>query len=149
MLPVAARDPLTRHLETVRLQHERDLVRDSGWVELPAALTRKYPNAGREPAGNGSSRQPPLRRPRAPASAAATRLHETVVQRAVPTPSARPTSAKHASCHTFATPSPRILGDGCDIHVGRPRPPRRWNPMIYHTSSIAAGRRAQPRRQLL
>jgi hypothetical protein len=29
-------------------QHERDLRMGAGWVELPTALMRKYPNAGRE-----------------------------------------------------------------------------------------------------
>src|SRR6266446_6763725 len=32
----------------VRLQHEADLRQGAGWVELPWALARKYPNAGRE-----------------------------------------------------------------------------------------------------
>ena len=29
-------------------QHEADLRQGAGWVELPDALRRKYPNAGRE-----------------------------------------------------------------------------------------------------
>jgi hypothetical protein len=32
----------------VRRQHERDLERGAGWIELPEALGRKYPNAGQE-----------------------------------------------------------------------------------------------------
>jgi integron integrase len=48
MLPAAARSPLTTHLEHVRAQHQRDLTRGAGWVEMPWALDRKYPNAGRE-----------------------------------------------------------------------------------------------------
>jgi len=49
MLPASLEEPLARHLEAVRRQHERDLARgrEHGWVELPAALHRKYPNAGR------------------------------------------------------------------------------------------------------
>ena len=39
---------LARHPQTVRAQHERDLQQGAGWVELPTALARKYPNAGRE-----------------------------------------------------------------------------------------------------
>jgi hypothetical protein len=31
------------HLESVRAQHQRDLSRGAGWVELPTALGRKYP----------------------------------------------------------------------------------------------------------
>jgi integron integrase len=48
MLPGAVRPGLLRHLATVRAQHERDLGHGAGWVELPMALERKYPNAGRE-----------------------------------------------------------------------------------------------------
>jgi integrase len=49
MLPVAVKTDLVRHLELARQQHRRDLERGAGWVELPTALARKYPNAGREP----------------------------------------------------------------------------------------------------
>jgi hypothetical protein len=39
---------LVAHLEVVRHQHNVDLQHGAGWVELPWALARKYPNAGRE-----------------------------------------------------------------------------------------------------
>jgi integron integrase len=48
MLPLAVRDPLARHLVRVRQQHDFDVRHGAGWVELPWALARKYPNAGRE-----------------------------------------------------------------------------------------------------
>ncbi len=48
MLPEAVKPDLARHLERVRGQHRRDLQQGAGWVELPMALARKYPNAGRE-----------------------------------------------------------------------------------------------------
>jgi len=48
MLPAAVRADLARHLEHVRKQHQVDLRQGAGWVELPWALARKYPNAGRE-----------------------------------------------------------------------------------------------------
>src|SRR4029453_5464291 len=48
MLPVVVKAALARHLEGVREQHERDLQYGAGWVELPTALGRKYPTAGRE-----------------------------------------------------------------------------------------------------
>src|SRR5438876_9153643 len=48
MLPAAMKADLARHLGTVQQQHQRDLARGAGWVELPTALHRKYPNASRE-----------------------------------------------------------------------------------------------------
>ena len=47
MLPATVKPHLARHLELVREQHRRDLATGAGWVELPTALARKYPNAGR------------------------------------------------------------------------------------------------------
>ena len=48
MLPAVTKPDLARHLEGARAQHQRDLAAGAGWVELPTALARKYPNAGRE-----------------------------------------------------------------------------------------------------
>jgi integrase len=44
MLPAVAKADLARHLEIVRVQHRDDLAVGAGWVELPTALSRKYPN---------------------------------------------------------------------------------------------------------
>jgi site-specific recombinase XerD len=41
MLPAAVKADLARHLDSVRRQHEQDLKRGAGWVELPGALMRK------------------------------------------------------------------------------------------------------------
>ena len=48
MLPGIVKTALSRHLEEIRTQHHHDLEAGAGWVELPTALLRKYPNAGRE-----------------------------------------------------------------------------------------------------
>jgi integron integrase len=48
LFPAVAKRALTQHLQHAKRQHERDLSRGAGWVELPDALARKYPNAGRE-----------------------------------------------------------------------------------------------------
>ena len=48
MLSAAAKAELVAHLERVRQQHEVDRRHGAGWVELPGALLRKYPNAGRD-----------------------------------------------------------------------------------------------------
>lgn len=57
VLPSSTKADLARHLELVRNQHQEDLRRGAGWVELPGALARKYPTAGRKWDGNGSSRR--------------------------------------------------------------------------------------------
>ena len=48
MLPAVVKPHLARHLERVHEQHRGDLKAGAGWVELPTALAREYPNAGRE-----------------------------------------------------------------------------------------------------
>jgi hypothetical protein len=83
MLPAIAKPDLVRHLAGVRAQHQGDLIAGAGWVELPTALNRKYPHAGREwvwqwvfPATRMYFDRPTGQRRRH-------HLHESVLQRAV------------------------------------------------------------------
>jgi integron integrase len=48
ILPTAVIEPLSRHLEGVKRQHQADLARGFGRVVLPFALDRKYSNAATE-----------------------------------------------------------------------------------------------------
>ena len=48
MLPRTVESRLREHLGSVRLLHQRDRARGAGWVQLPMALGRKYPNAGQQ-----------------------------------------------------------------------------------------------------
>ena len=101
LLPAVAQPDLARHIDRVRTQHQQDLARGAGWVELPFALGRKYPEAGREwgwqwvfPATR-SYFEPETRQRRRH------HLHESVLQREVKEAVRRAGIPKPASCHTF------------------------------------------------
>ncbi len=118
MLPLVLQTPLRRHLEDVRAQHGQDLEDGAGWVELPAALDRKYPRAGREWAWQWVF---PGTRVHADAATGERRrhhLHETAVQRAFRQAVLLSGVDKSAHCHTlrhsFAT---ELLLSGYDIRT--------------------------------
>jgi hypothetical protein len=48
MLPASLAQPLRQHLACVKRQHDHGLAKGYGYVDLPYALVRKYPNANRE-----------------------------------------------------------------------------------------------------
>ena len=101
MLPATVKAELATHLEAVRGQHQADLRNGAGWIELPWALARKYPDAGRD---SGMVQGVPATRiyvDRVTGQRRRHHLHESVLQPAVNQAVRRAGITKPASCHTF------------------------------------------------
>ncbi|MFC1679262.1 integron integrase [Elusimicrobiota bacterium] len=118
MLPAGAGQLLQRHLKAVRQQHEEDLKKGLGSVEMPYALARKYPNASKEwgwqwvfPATSHYTDRITGERRRH-------HLHESVLQKAFKEARIRAQISKPAGCHSlrhsFAT---HLIEDGYDIRT--------------------------------
>ena len=118
MIPARLVEPLAASLSETRRRHAADLDAGAGWVALPDALDRKYPNAGREIGWQWVF--PATRSYVDPRTGQRRRhhLHESLVQRAVKEAVQRAGLTKRASCHTlrhsFAT---HLLEAGYDIRT--------------------------------
>jgi integron integrase len=117
-LPEGLKEELRKHLERVRLLHEKDLAEGFGRVWLPQALARKYPKADREWVWQWVF--PSVRRALDPRDGTVRRHHanELPIQRAMKAAVRLAGLQQRATCHTlrhcFAT---HLLENHCDIRT--------------------------------
>lgn len=118
VLPAAAGEPLRAHLSTVRTAMARRAARGGGFVALPGALDRKFPQCSQQ---WGWCWVFPAAREYWHSESSTRRthhIHPTVAQRAVADAGIRAGIAQRVGCHTFRHSfATHLLESGSDIRT--------------------------------
>ena len=119
LLPASVNADLARHLDAARRQHEADVRLNAGWVALPGALDRKYPNAGREWAWQWVFPATRMYVDCETGKRHRHHYHESAIQRVVKEAARRSGIAKPATGHTFrhSFATHLLEEDGYDIRT--------------------------------